>query len=598
MVLAPVDPAVSVPLALSGRIVTMDSVGTVLPFGVLYARDGGIVDILPVGAPPPAGFEQVPVTPSRGTLYPGLIELHNHLPYNVLGLWPVPRKFTNRDQWTAPSTPEYKRLVSGPMRVLGSDPDLVAAIVRYVEMRALLGGTTTSQGVALAKSHGMIGHFRGLVRNVESTGDPRLRPAGTHIADIEARDAEKFLARISGGKKWILHLSEGVDSHAHDAFQSLDMGAGRWAITPNLIGIHCLGLAQTDFETLARHGGSMVWSPLSNMLLYGQTADVGAALAAGVPVALGSDWAPSGSKNLLGELKVARIVADTAGVELSDRDLVAMATRTPAVMLGWGQHLGTLEKGKMADVLVLSGTRGNPYRRLVGATERDISLVMINGVPRVATPAVMAALVPGHTGAEQVSISGRRRVLNLKQVTADPTVEAVSVAEAISRLQLGLASLGEPSLHTAALRRAGVSPAVGRLDLAQRAAITAAKAFEEGRALLAASQFLDNQMSPRPLLAIGGRAVGATQRTGARLAADETTRTGADTNDERASFPAARSPAAAQALAPDPIDPVFGLKLDPLTAVDNAPFYIEQLATNSNLPPVVRDLLIGLAPSS
>jgi 5-methylthioadenosine/S-adenosylhomocysteine deaminase len=234
------------------------------------------------------------VTQTRGTLLPGLIELHNHMPYDVLSLWQVPRHFDNRDQWSAPSNPDYHRLVTGPMQVLGADPDVVPAIVRYVEVRALLGGTTTGQGIALAKS-AIISHFRGLVRNVESTHDPDLKPAATHIADIDSTDADHFLARISGSQKIILHLSEGIDTHAHDAFEALQLANGDWAITDNLIGIHCLALTAADFKTFGKHGGSMVWSPLSNLLLYGQTADVGEALDAGVPVALGSDWAPSGS---------------------------------------------------------------------------------------------------------------------------------------------------------------------------------------------------------------------------------------------------------------------------------------------------------------
>ena len=49
----------------------------------------------------------------------------------------------------------------------------------------------------------------------------------------------------------------------------------------------------------------MIWSPLSNLLLYGGTAHVDAAREAGVTIGLGSDWSPTGSKNLLGELKVA-----------------------------------------------------------------------------------------------------------------------------------------------------------------------------------------------------------------------------------------------------------------------------------------------------
>ena len=51
----------------------------------------------------------------------------------------------------------------------------------------------------------------------------------------------------------------------------------------------------------------MVWSPLSNLMLYGGTTNIGAARSAGVPLALGSDWSPTGSKNLLNELKIARV---------------------------------------------------------------------------------------------------------------------------------------------------------------------------------------------------------------------------------------------------------------------------------------------------
>lgn len=584
----PVDPASSAPLALSGRVVTMDDHATVHDSAVLYAREGAIVDILPPSAPPPPGFEDVPVTPTRGTMYPGLIELHNHLPYDVLGLWPVPKRYDDRDQWSHVAA--YKKQISGPMRVLGSDPDLVAAIVRYVEVRALLGGTTTSQGIALAKSNGIIGHFRGLVRNVESTGEATLPPAGTHIPDIVAVDAEKFLARISGRKKWILHLSEGADTHAHDAFEALHLGDGRWAITPNLIGIHCVALTAGDFETFAGHGGSMVWSPLSNLLLYGRTADIGAAMAAKVPIALGSDWAPSGSKNLLGEIKVARIVADVAGVAVTDHDLVAMATRTPASMLGWGERLGTLEKSKLADLIVLGGATGDPYARLLAATEADLRLVVINGIPRMATPALMTSLAPGAV-TEPVSVAGRRRALNLAQDTADPTVEAVSVAEAISRLEEGLASLTEPAAHTAALRRAGGTglagvtsgtPTTVHVDLAQRAAITAANAFREGRSLLAAAQLVDNHESPRPHLPLRGRL------TGPNLDHLELP------TSRRSALGARRAPVAT--LQPAPIDPSPALALDPLTAVDNPQYYSTQLATNTNLPAEVRSRLVALAP--
>ena len=208
----------------------------------------------------------------------------------------------------------------------------------------------------------------------------------------------------------------------------------------------------------------MVWSPLSNLLLYGQTANLGAALAAGVPVALGSDWAPSGSKNVLGELKVAQAVAGTIGVTLTALDLVRMVTTTPAAMLGWEAHLGSLEAGKRADLLVVDGQAGDPYQQLIDATEADLHLVMINGTPRVGTPGLMDVLVPGlataggspgtpGNGGETLRIGGRDRTLNLAQTTADPAVAQITVGDAVDRLRAALADLpnaGQPTSPAAA----------------------------------------------------------------------------------------------------------------------------------------------------
>jgi cytosine/adenosine deaminase-related metal-dependent hydrolase len=510
--------------------------------GVVYMRDGSIVAVADAGAAPPAGFENVTRIETGGTLFPGLIELHNHLPYDVLQLWNVPRPFKDRGQWSSSSTPEYHQLVSGPMAVLGRQPDVVAAIVRFVEVRCLLAGTTTSQGVTLAVDPGIVKSFRGLIRNVESTGDRDLPPAATHIADVEATDAERFLARLSGKQKLLLHLAEGIDDSAHNHFLALHLPDGRWAITENLIGIHCAALTKKDFGVFAEHGGSMVWSPLSNLLLYGKTAQLGDALAEGVPVALGSDWAPSGSKNLLGELKVARLAAPGAGAAVAARDLVAMATSTPARLLGWGAALGSLEAPKRADLIVAAGTAGDPYETLLSATEADITLVIINGVPRAGTPALMSRLgVPG----EQVTVAGQPRLLNLAQATADPSVEAITVAEARSRLQVAMA----------ALPTAGASPeAMSPQHL-------------DGRALLAVAGIIDNSMSPRPHLPYHGQLTGPNLPT-----AWQTAETAAAT-----------------------VKPLPGLTLDPLTAVDN-PGYYQTLAAEKNLPDSIKTGLKALAP--
>ena len=424
---------------LTGRVVTMDDDFTVHPRGAIYVEAGKITAVQDAGAPAPPGFEGIAPVRLGGTVYPGLIELHNHLAYDALQLWQVPKKYTNRDQWGSGSNPEYRPLISGPMKLIGPDPELMPAVVRYVECKALVAGTTTSQGLEIFSNKGARRLYRGNIRNVEETDGPDLRGAGTRIGDVDATDAVRFLKTIKSKRCYILHLSEGTDQAAREHFLALKMPDGTWALADSLAGIHCAALKAEDFDVLAEHGASMVWSPLSNLLLYGKTADVKAAREAGVKIGVGSDWSPSGSKNLLGELKVARLASHAAGDVFTDREIVAMATRTAAEILKWDKALGTLEQGKRPDLLVLDGTAGDPYDQLLSADERGVSLVMVDGVARYGHRSLVSKL--GGQGLETLRVGGRERVLNLRQQSADPAVGKITLAEAKDRLTDALKNL-------------------------------------------------------------------------------------------------------------------------------------------------------------
>ena len=238
--------------------------------------------------------------------------------------------------------------------------------------------------------------YRGIVRNVEQTDDPDL----LEVARTHCRRGGKGRACVPvphsrrRSSCFLLHLSEGVtrsdkpDSIARRHFLALEVAPDEWAINDRFAGIHAAGLLPEDFDVLAAHGGAMIWSPLSNLLLYGATARVDAAKQAGVRIGLGSDWSPSGSKNLLGELKVAWLYSQhMLGGLFGARDLVAMATRDAAAIIKWHKALGALEPGKRADVVVIDGKQGDPYEALIKAKETSIRLVMINGVARYGVPA-------------------------------------------------------------------------------------------------------------------------------------------------------------------------------------------------------------------
>jgi hypothetical protein len=79
-------------ILLRGTVVTMDASGTILHNGNILVRDGKIVAAWN-GTPPkgtPINNAVLVDFGSKGLIFPGLINLHNHRTCDVLELWPPP----------------------------------------------------------------------------------------------------------------------------------------------------------------------------------------------------------------------------------------------------------------------------------------------------------------------------------------------------------------------------------------------------------------------------------------------------------------------------------------------------------------------------
>lgn len=545
---SPIDPASSPRWAIAGRVVTMDPQWSVVPDGAVWVKDAAIAAITKRGDAIPGGFDGIVPLETGGTIFPGLIELHNHVAYNALPLWQVPQKYPNRDTWG--NSEEYHRLVTAPMKTIGEATELLPALVRYVELKALVGGVTTTQGIALFSAAGIRRYYRGIVRNVEVTNDKLLPEAGSRIADVDARSPQAFLTEIEKKTCFLLHLSEGTDAAAHKHFEALHVAGDQWAIAPSLAGIHCAALHSADFAVLASRGASMVWSPFSNLLLYGQTADVANAKAAGtaekpLKIGLGSDWSPTGSKSMFGELKVAQTYSKNRGNIFSDEEITRLATIAGAEILGWDKLVGSIEAGKRADLLVVAGQNdGRPHVPLFEGDERRVQLVAINGTPRYGTPAMMVTDGPD---LELLNVGGEQRVLYLKQETEDPDVSALSFGQAEAKLRDALHNIKEIRLE----QEGGHAPE----------ALAAAPDVLDGRPRLALDEFEQTDFTQRPHLPLDGIATGPTDRP---------------------------------AIAAQPISSILSpIKLDALTVADD-PDFLDRVAAQSNLPeyiaPTLRDL--------
>ncbi len=185
----------------------------------------------------------------------------------------------------------------------------------------------------------------------------------------------------------IAHLAEG---QRLDAFNKLEypFASQMGLVQPGLVIIHGVGLDAKMMADAASKGVSLVWSPTSNLLLYGETLDVVSAKKAGINIAMGSDWGPSGTKSMLDEIKIARQYLNKIKVPttfFSDKDIVDMATANAAKALNLQNTVGKVEKNYLANLLFVDkailSKQANPYSALIAAGENDVSLVVVGGEP-------------------------------------------------------------------------------------------------------------------------------------------------------------------------------------------------------------------------
>lgn len=434
---------------LEGRVVTM--AGPVIEHGAVYVRGDVIVAVQPIEAVPPDGFEGVARLQTGGVIYPGLMDLHNHLPYNILPLWRLPSQLTNRSQWLRSSL--YKQSVREPMALLAGGPnEVIRAIIRYVEVKLLMGGVTCGQG--MRSTLGGHAYYRGLVRNFEAPGAEGLGAIHTHVPDLKEAEFGGIRKAIASGRPCFIHLAEGTDDAAREQFSML---ARHDLLKPNVVGIHCLGLRETDHQAGAEAGMRLVWSPFSNIVLYGSTLAPRHLELHRDRWGLGSDWTFSGSRNILQELKVAWLCAQQEPDpqrRCSPQSLVHAVTRGAAEAAQWHARLGTLEPGKLADVLVLAPRQDDVFLNLIHATERDVRLVMIAGQARHGDVGLMAQCVADDTELEPIDVGGQKKALYLQQV--DSPLNGLALQTAASLLRTTMSDL-------AALRLA--KPAFAPLEI-------------------------------------------------------------------------------------------------------------------------------------
>jgi cytosine/adenosine deaminase-related metal-dependent hydrolase len=395
----PVNPAVLVKkgdadkVLLKGMIVTPD-----LAFAGEVLVVGDTITCAAASCSAAAGAATASVVDTQGIIFPGLIDTHNHILFDIFNEddWAPTQSYSNHNQWGA--SPRYKALVDAKQWLNSEIDETVGGVVyssdvgceldKYGELKGLIAGTTS---ILTSATPGNKGCYASLARTIDQTpnGLPTDKiQTATLFPSTAAADGVCTNQSTNKTDAYVIHIAEGIDATALKEFATLNTisTVDGCLFNPKTTIIHGAALGDAELTQMATAGMSLVWSPQSNVFLYGAgtvltaTANIPLAMSKGINVALGPDWSIGGSQNILDELRFADKVDNTAwGNKITPQDLVKMVTINAAKALGLDTQIGSIAVGKKADLMIIGGDTTMPYDALLAARPADVRLVMVGG---------------------------------------------------------------------------------------------------------------------------------------------------------------------------------------------------------------------------
>ena len=174
----------------------------------------------------------------------------------------------------------------------------------------------------------------------------------------ESREASEILE-----KKLHIHVSE-TEKENSDSMDERGLTPVKYLekldlMNENLVAAHGVHLVEGDKEILAENDASIVHNPSANLKLGSGIAEIPDLIDRDINVALGTDGVASNNNlNLFDEMKLASILHKRESPEdISEQEVLDMATINGAKALGLEDKIGSIEIGKKADLITIDLNR-------------------------------------------------------------------------------------------------------------------------------------------------------------------------------------------------------------------------------------------------
>lgn len=395
----------------NGFVVTMNARKEVLDPGVVVIRAGRILAVGPAALA--TSYAAPKVIDARGAIVmPGMINTHTHVSMTVfrgLGddvpdrlkrfIFPLEKQMVDRDVVYWGAMHGLVEMVEGGVTTLVDMyyfEDEVARAAKQVGIRGVLGETVVSfPAPDAAEPYGGIAYAKQFAARY--AGDPLITPAFAPHAPYTVDDEHlRLIAKESAAANLpvLMHVAEMPAEIAtlrkernQTPIEYLDSIG---LLTPRLVAAHCIFVTDSDVALMAAREIGVAHNMAANIKSGKGVAPVPKMLAKGVRVGLGTDGPMSGNTlDVIGQLGyVAKVqkLENHSPLIMPAIDVVEMATMGGARALHREAELGSLEPGKLADVILVDRDATNMipfydvYSTLVyAAGPKDVRTTIIQG---------------------------------------------------------------------------------------------------------------------------------------------------------------------------------------------------------------------------
>ena len=345
---------------------------------------------------------------------PGFINLHEHIDYSYQQPPRPPLlKWAHRNDWRRMTAAERGFEGDAP-----ADAGVRAEVSERAMLRHALSGSTAISG---AKD------YRAFLRNLKLPEAPLAVPFGKPLQDntFPVNDAASMQAlgaacsleqitavRVARDSPFIPHVGEGISAGArHEVDCVLDAIITK--PTPSAF-IHGVAIGPEQIKRMKSLDVAVVLSPRSNLQLYGTTAPIAELRNAGITLALGTDWSPSGSLTMLDEARcLARFNHDKLSDAIGGAELHRMMTSGAARAVGLQGQVGALAPGEVADIVLIDTEGRSTLADILQASALKQTLAVFIGGRAASLPTAWAGKLPqlDNCAADPRDLCGGRRTV-------------------------------------------------------------------------------------------------------------------------------------------------------------------------------------------